>query len=310
MKKEKIIVIVGPTAVGKTEYAIRAARDFNGEIVSADSMQLYKFMDIGSAKPTPAERAAAVHYLVDEIDPREPFSVADYCTMAKGYIAGILKAGKLPVISGGTGLYVNSLLYDMDFSRSPSDPGMRRTLREYLEEHGPEALHAMLKEMDPAAASRIHPNNTKKVIRAIEAAKAGHPIPEFEGSFQKEGDYDYLLIGLDRQREQLYDRINRRVDLMMEAGLEQEIQKLMAMGLDREHISMKGIGYKELIACQEGAYSLSEAVELIKRNSRHYAKRQLTWFRRYPDIHWFDLSADADAAYLQMKELIRSFLEL
>lgn len=308
--KDKIIVIAGPTAVGKTEYAIRAAQEFNGEIVSADSMQLYKFMDIGSAKPTADERAAARHYLVDEIDPREEFSVAEYVKLAKKYIRQILDDGKLPIISGGTGLYVNSLIYDMDFAAAPKDSAERERLRALLAEKGPEHLHSLLREIDPNAAGRIHPNNTKKVIRAIEAAKSGSPIPAFEASFKKTADYDYLLIGLNRDRAELYDRINRRVDIMLDAGLEDEIKGLMAMGLDSESISMKGIGYKEMIAYFNGEYDRDEAVELVKRSSRRYAKRQLTWFRRYDDMHWFDLSAGADAGveYLRMVELIREFI--
>lgn len=309
--KDKIIVIAGPTAVGKTEYAIRAAQEFNGEIVSADSMQIYKFMDIGSAKPTAEEQAAAKHYLVDEIDPREEFSVAEYVKLAKKYIRQILDEGKLPIISGGTGLYVNSLIYDMDFAAAPKDSEERERLRAELAEKGPEHLHSMLREVDPDAAERIHPNNTKKVIRAIEAARSGNPIPAFEESFKKTSDYDYLLIGLNRDRAELYDRINRRVDIMLDAGLEEEIKGLMAMGLDSGSISMKGIGYKEMIAYFNGEYGRDEAVELVKRSSRRYAKRQLTWFRRYPDMNWFDLSAgaDADAEYSRMLKLIHEFID-
>ena len=303
----KIIIIVGPTAVGKTEYAIKAAQDFNGEIVSADSMQLYKFMDIGSAKPTPEEQAAARHYLVDEIDPRYDFSVAEYSRLAKKYINTIFDKGKLPIVSGGTGLYVNSLIYDMDFSSAPRDTEERERLRAFLAENGPEKLHELLRDADPAAAKRIHPNNTKKVIRAIEAARSGNPIPAFEESYRKTKDDDELLIGLDRDRQELYDRINLRVDIMLDAGLEDEIKELMNLGLSSDNISMKGIGYKEMIAYLNGEYSRDEAVELVKRNSRRYAKRQLTWFRRYNDIHWFDLTAGAVGEYERMKELISAF---
>ena len=304
----KIIIIVGPTAVGKTEYAIKAAQDFKGEIVSADSMQLYKFMDIGSAKPTSEEQAAARHYLVDEIDPRDDFSVAEYSRLAKKYINMIFDKGKLPIVSGGTGLYVNSLMYDMDFASAPKDMEEREKLRAYLAENGPEKLHDILKIEDPSAAERIHPNNTKKVIRAIEAARSGNPIPSFEKSFKRTQDYEYLLIGLDRDRQELYDRINMRVDIMIDAGLENEIKQLMNLGLSSDNISMKGIGYKEMIAYFDGEYGRDEAIELVKRNSRRYAKRQLTWFRRYDDIHWFDLTAGAVGEYERMKELIRAFL--
>ena len=295
--------------MGKTELAIRAANDFNGEIISCDSMQLYKYMDIGSAKPDAEERAAAKHYLVDEIDPAGDFSVAEYCKMAKGYINEVFEKGKLPIISGGTGLYINSLIYDMDFASTPKNEEERQELQKILEENGPQHLHDMLREIDPDAAERIHPNNTKKMIRAIEAARAGEKIPAFEESFKPTGDYEVLLICLDRDREQLYNRINLRVDIMMEKGLIPEIKSLMAMGLTEDSISMKGIGYKELIAHFNGEYDLETAVELIKRNSRRYAKRQLTWFRRYPDMHWFDLSTDVDGEYSRMCQVISDYLE-
>ena len=295
--------------MGKTELAIRAANDFNGEIISCDSMQLYKYMDIGSAKPDAEERAAATHYLVDEIDPAGDFSVAEYCKMAKGYINEVFEKGKLPIISGGTGLYINSLIYDMDFASTPKNEEERQELQKILEENGPQYLHDMLREIDPDAAERIHPNNTKKMIRAIEAARAGEKIPAFEESFKPTGDYEVLLICLDRDREQLYNRINLRVDIMMEKGLIPEIKSLMAMGLTEDSISMKGIGYKELIAHFNGEYDLETAVELIKRNSRRYAKRQLTWFRRYPDMHWFDLSTDVDVEYSRMCQVISDYLE-
>ncbi len=292
MEKRKILVVVGPTAAGKTEYAIRLAQALDGEIVSADSMQIYKFMDIGSAKPTSQEQAAAKHYLVGEIDPREPFSVAEYCKLAKKYIAAIFEAGKLPIISGGTGLYVNSLIYDMDFSATPGNSRLREKYSILAQEKGPEYIHELLYAIDPAAAERIHPNNVKKVIRALEAAESGEKIPPFENSFRKTADYDCILIGLTREREELYERINKRVDLMIEAGLEEEIRKLADMGLSSEDISMKGIGYKEMFSYLAGECSKEEAVELIRRNSRRYAKRQITWFRRYPDIRWFLLAED------------------
>ena len=292
MNDRKIPVIVGPTAVGKTEYAIRLAQALGGEIVSADSMQIYRFMDIGSAKPTAEERAAARHHLVDEIDPRTPFSAAEDSEMAKRCIGDIIERDRLPIVSGGTGLYVNALIYDMDFSRSPKDEALRRRCQEIAETMGNERLHGMLSELDPEAAARIHPNNVKKVIRAIEAAENGERIPSFENSFRPAKDYRYILLGLDRSRQELYDRINRRVDLMVDAGLEEEIRSLLDMGLTADDISMKGIGYKEMIDWLSGRCSRQEAVELIKRNSRRYAKRQMTWFRRYPDIRWFTLSED------------------
>ena len=294
MKNRIIPVIVGPTAVGKTKYAVQIARKLNGEIVSADSMQIYRFMDIGSAKPTEEEQAAARHHLVDAVDPREPFSVAQYRHMAKECIEDIFQRDKLPVISGGTGLYVNALIYDMDFSAPPADLEQREKYRKTAEEKGPQYLHDILNDIDPDAAARIHPNNVRKVIRAIEAAKSGEKIPSFETSFRSTSDYRCILIGLHRDRAELYDRINRRVDQMISDGLEDEIRSLMSMGLSSSDISMKGIGYKEMIDAMNGRITMEEATELIKRNSRRYAKRQMTWFRRYPDIRWFDLSENSE----------------
>lgn len=287
-----IIVVAGPTAVGKTQYAIELAKALDGEIVSCDSMQLYKYMDIGSAKPSPDELAQANHYLVDEIDPRHPFSVAEYQKLAAEAIKTIHDKGKTPIISGGTGLYLNSLLYEMDFGADVSDEGYRKELEDFAKEQGAEALHAKLAEKDPAAAERIHPNNIKKVIRALEAVeKGGKSIKPFT-DIQKENPlYRPFLIGLTRNRQELYDRINMRVDILMEQGLLEEVTDLFNMGLTEENISMKGIGYKELIRHLKGEYTLEEAVDKIKQNTRHYAKRQLTWFRRYEKMNWFDLSA-------------------
>lgn len=286
-----LIVVAGPTAVGKTEYAIRLAQNLNGEIVSCDSMQLYKYMDIGSAKPTLEEQAQVKHYLVDEIDPREPFSVVEYQKLAKEAIAEIHTKGKPAILSGGTGLYLNSLLYEMDFGTPPANESYRKEMEAFAVEHGAQALHNRLAEKDAAAAMRIHPNNIKKVIRALEAIETGgNGLKPFQAVQQENQSYRTFLIGLTRDRRELYDRINRRVDILMEKGLLQEVQKLFAMGLTDEHISMKGIGYKELIQHLKGTCSLEEAIETIKKNTRHYAKRQLTWFRRYNKMQWFDLS--------------------
>lgn len=288
---KKILVIAGPTAVGKTEYAIKAANRFNGEIVSCDSMQLYKFMDIGSAKPTADEQQQATHHLVDVIDPRVNFSVAEYQKMAKEAIDLVFSKGKLPVIAGGTGLYLNSLLYDMDFGGAMADPSIREKYEQIADSCGNEAVFELLKQKDPKAAQRLHPNNLKRVIRALENIDAGNGgIRDFKEVSTRTSDYDAILVGLTRDRAELYDRINRRVDIMMDEGLVDEVKSLMAMGLNADNISMKGIGYKEIIGFLNGEYDLDEAVNLIKRNSRRYAKRQLTWFRRYEDMKWFDLS--------------------
>ena len=292
--KKQIIIIAGPTAVGKTEYAIETAKAINGEIVSADSMQLYKYMDIGSAKPTAEELSQVKHYLVDEIDPREKFSVAQYQKLAKAAIREIFDKGRVPVISGGTGLYINSLMYEMDFAAPPSDEAFRKELEDTALKKGRDYLHSKLAELDPDAAARIHPNNVKKVIRAIEAAQNGNKIKDFNNAQIPAADYDVLLAGLTRDRAELYERINRRVDILIERGLVSEVSSLMQMGLGYDDISMKGIGYKEIIGSLEGKYTIEEAIELIKKNTRHYAKRQLTWLRRYDNIKWFNLSSYED----------------
>ncbi|QHI73731.1 tRNA (adenosine(37)-N6)-dimethylallyltransferase MiaA [Aminipila terrae] len=287
----EIIIVAGPTAVGKTKYAIEIAKNFNGEIVSSDSMQLYKFMDIGSAKPTQEEQNQVKHYLVDEIDPREPFSVAEYQKRARDAIEQIFSKGKTPVISGGTGLYVNSLIYEMDFSAPPVGNEYRKKLENLAAKHGNEYVHQLLSKQDSEAAARIHPNNLKKVIRALEVAENSEQgIQPFEKSFVKTSDYAYKLIGLSRNREELYERINLRVDMLLDMGLVDEIKGLLDMGLTSDSISMKGIGYKEIIGYLNGEYDLEHAVYLVKRNTRHYAKRQITWFKRYDDIKWFNIS--------------------
>ena len=217
--KREIIVICGPTAVGKTKYAIETALHVGGEVVSCDSMQLYKYMDIGSAKPTPEEQAQVPHHLVDEIDPGEAFSVARYQKLAKEAIEDIFTRGKTPVIAGGTGLYLNALLYDMDFSAPPRDEAYRDQLYKDAEEFGPIYLHNKLQLVDPEAAERIHPNNIKKVVRALEAAEEGNKVKDFATQLEPTKDYSYKLIGLTRDREELYNRINLRVDILMEMGL-------------------------------------------------------------------------------------------
>ena len=292
--KKYIIIIAGPTAVGKTEYAIEIAKAVNGEIVSADSMQLYKYMDIGSAKPSGEELSQIKHYLVDQIDPREKFSVVQYQKLAKAAIREIFNKGKIPVVSGGTGLYINSLMYEMDFAAPPSDEAFRKELETLAEQKGREYLHSRLAELDSDAAARIHPNNVKKVIRALEAAENGSKIRAFDKASVPAADYEVLLAGLTRDRKELYERINRRVELLIEKGLVNEVSSLMQMGLGYDDISMKGIGYKEIIGSLEGRYTLDEAIELIKKNTRHYAKRQLTWLRRYDNIKWFNLSSYED----------------
>ena len=304
MMKEPVIIFVGPTAVGKTEVSIEIASEIQGEIISADSMQIYKYMDIGSAKPTQEEIKDIPHYLIDEIDPSKPFSVSDYQKLAKQYIKQVVDKGKVPVVAGGTGLYVNALLFKMDFSSMPSDTGFRDKLEKEAEEYGNEHLHNRLKSIDTQLAERIHPNNVKKVIRAIEVyEQTGEIIKEFEESFIPNEDYKYILIGLTRDREELYDRVNKRVDILIKNGLVEEVQGLIHRGLTEENISMKGIGYKEVIGYLHREYDLEHAIWLIKRNTRRYAKRQLTWFKRYNDIKWYNLSE-----YSYKKDIINDIL--
>lgn len=297
MPKNRILAVCGQTAVGKTKYAIGLANAFDGEIISCDAMQIYQSMDIGSAKPTAQEQQQAVHHLVDFQDPREPFSVAKYKVLAEAAIDDCLSRGKLPILAGGTGLYLNAILYDMDFAAPPAqDPKVRQKLYQLAEQEGPQALHQRLMALDPAAAARIHPNNVKKVIRALEAAQLGQPVADFGQRLAPNPKYDPLLLTLVRDREELYDRINQRVDQLMDAGLLEEVQGLAQQGLTEEHIAMKGIGYKELFAYLHGESTLEESVEKIKQNTRHYAKRQGTWFRRYEERKEFNLSQYPDDA--------------
>lgn len=297
---KKSIVIVGPTAVGKTEYAIDIANKYGGEVVSADSMQIYKGFDIGSAKPTAEELSQAKHHLIDIIDPQVDFSVAEYQKMATEVINTLFESNKIPVIAGGTGLYVNSLIYDMDFSHTAKQDQIRKKLEREADLLGNDHLHKMLEKQDPDAAKRLHPNNVKRVIRALELIETSNgesSLRSFEESFKPNKQMNPIIIFLNRDREELYNRINMRVDLLVEAGLIDEVKSLKESGLTNEHISMKGIGYKEIAGYIDGEYDKEQAIYLTKRNSRRYAKRQITWFRRYnsesariSNYHEFNLS--------------------
>ncbi|MDY6038101.1 MAG: tRNA (adenosine(37)-N6)-dimethylallyltransferase MiaA [Eubacterium sp.] len=295
MKKiNKILAICGPTAVGKTSFSIEIAKHFNGEIVSCDSMQLYKYMDIGSAKPSLEELNQVRHHLIGVVEPGEAFSVAKYKEMAAKAIDDISGRGLLPIMAGGTGLYLDALVFDLDFAAPPCDPKIRSELYEIAETKGNEYLHDMLKECDKAAASRIHPNNVRRVVRAIESAKSGVTLSNFSNDLKRSDKYEFVLIGLRRDRQELYDRINRRVDILIKNGLLDEVKRLKEMGLSETDIAMKGIGYKEILAYFEGKYDLEAAIDTIKKNTRHYAKRQLTWLKRYEDMKWFELSESMD----------------
>ena len=290
----KIVAICGPTAVGKTAYSIEIAKRFDGEIVSCDSMQLYKYMDIGSAKPSPDELNQVKHHLIGVVEPSEMFSVAKYKELANDAIDDIISRGKLPIIAGGTGLYLDALLFDLDFAAAPSDDSLRDELYKIAEEKGNLELHAILNECDPDSAKRIHPNNVRRVVRAIESAKSGNKLKDFAKDLSLNDKYEFILIGLRRDREELYERINRRVDILVEEGLFEEVKMLREMGLSESDISMKGIGYKEVLAYFDGEYDLETAIDTIKKNTRHFAKRQITWLKRYDDMKWFDLSESKD----------------
>lgn len=311
-KKMKTLVIAGPTAVGKTAFALHAAGRFDGEIISCDSMQIYRGLDIGTAKPSKYELASCPHHMIDIIDPSEDFSAARYADMARDAIKDVSERGKLPIVCGGTGLYLDGILYDMDYGQGPVDEKLRRSLEERLEKEGPLPLHEELKSLDPAAAQEIHPNNAKRLVRALERIHLGEgQVTPFKERRKENPDLDPLLIGLSRDREELYDRINARVDIMMEEGLLHEVKGLVDSGLDLENISMLGIGYKELLEHIRSGIDLDEAVDNIKKASRHYAKRQFTWFRRYDRMNWVDLSAfgSEDEAIDEMDAMIEEWLD-
>ena len=299
MNKTPIIILTGPTAVGKTNLSIDLAKKLNAEIISADSMQIYKYMDIGSAKVTEEEMQGVKHYLVDEVTPDYAFSVSEFQQRAYNYIDEITNKDKKVLVTGGTGLYLNSLIYNMDFAKSDANSEIREKLRVELEENGIDYMHNKLRELDPEAAERIHKNNTKRVIRAIEVCLSGEKMNDFSNDLKVNEKYKPIIIVLNREREHLYERINKRVDIMMESGLIDEVKKLLEMGYTKDMISMQGIGYKEIIKYLDGEYSLDEAIEIIKRDSRRYAKRQLTWFRRYSDAKWFNLDEYNDSQVLE-----------
>ena len=283
-----LLIITGPTAVGKTALSIQAAKALGGEVVGADSMQVYRHMDIGSAKVTRDEMEGVPHHLIDVLEPWEPFNVAVFQRMAREAVADIQSRGKLPIIAGGTGFYIQALLYDIDFQKTEEDGAIRRSLERLGEEKGSEYLHAMLQEIDPESAAAIHANNQKRVIRAIEYFRlTGEKISlHNEEERKKSSPYDFLYYVVTMDRAALYERIDRRVDQMMERGLVEEVRRLKAMGCTRDMVSMQGLGYKEILDYLDGVCTLEEAVYVMKRDTRHFAKRQLTWFRRERDTRW------------------------
>lgn len=293
MAKPKLIILAGPTAVGKTENSIRLAKAVNGEIISADSMQVYKRMDIGSAKIKSEEMQGVTHYLIDVLEPTEEFNIVLFQQMAKEAMSKIYASGKIPILVGGTGFYIQSLLYDIDFKdEAYSDNRLREELQAFADQNGKEALHDRLKSVDPESAEVIPVGNIKRVIRALEFYETHKEKISSHNKEQKakESPYDYAFFVLTDERPLLYERIEKRIDIMLENGLLAEVEGLKKEGLTRNHISMQGLGYKEILSYLEGEISLEEAVYILKRDTRHFAKRQITWFKREPDVKWINKS--------------------
>ena len=291
--KQPLLIIAGPTATGKSAAAAELAIRMNGAVISADSMQVYRGMDIGSAKVTEEEMRGVPHYLIDCVDPYESWNVVRFQQKAREAVREIAESGRLPILCGGTGFYIQALLYDVDFTEMEENTALRESLQKIAAERGPDALHAMLAEKDPASAAAIHPGNVKRVIRALEfAGGTGQSIAAHNmAQREKEAAYGAVFFVLTMDRKKLYGLIDRRVDMMMEKGLLGEVSALRDAGIQRDSTAMQGIGYKQLYGYLEGEYSLDEAVRLIKRDTRHFAKRQLTWFRREKDVRWVDIDS-------------------
>lgn len=294
MKKEEVktplIILTGPTAVGKTALSVKLAQKTGGEIISADSMQVYRHMDIGSAKIRPDEMRGVPHHLIDVLEPQEEFNVTVFQNMAKKAIGEIRSRGHIPILAGGTGFYIQAVLYDIDFTENAEETSVREALERTAEEKGAEYLHQMLKEVDPESAALIHANNIKRTVRALEYyMQTGQKISEHnEKERSRRSAYNACYFVLNDEREKVYERIDRRVDRMLSDGLVKEVQALKEMGCTRDLVSMQGLGYKEILGYLDGEYDLDRAVYLIKRDTRHFAKRQLTWFRRERDVIWLN----------------------
>lgn len=304
--KKPLIILTGPTAVGKTAASVRLAKAVDGEVISADSMQVYRYMNIGTAKITPEEMMGVRHYLVDEITPDTPFHVYEFKKMAERAMDEIWKKGKIPIIAGGTGFYIQALLYDIDFQEEKEGRTFRHELEQLAEEKGAFYLHEKLREADPASAETIHPNNKKRVIRALEYFhETGRPISAHNTEQrQKESPYDFLYVVLTMDRGKLYQRINKRVDKMVEEGLFEEAEWLIKQGYTKDMVSMQAIGYKELFDYFEGMISKEDAIEQIKKDTRHFAKRQLTWFRREKEV-LFIRKEPFETEELLVEEIVR-----
>jgi len=289
--RQKLLVLVGPTAVGKTALSLHLAKTLDAEIISGDSMQVYRGMDIGTAKASPEEQAIVPHHLIDIRNPDEPYSVSDFQHECEQAIRSIAARGKLPFIVGGTGLYIQSVVYGYRFSEAGQDEEYRSELQAYAEQHGAAALHERLREVDPESAERLHVNDLRRIIRALEIHHlTGRTMSEYLAEQPSESPYRTCLIGLTMRRDLLYQRIEDRVDLMIEQGLVDEVKRLLSQGYGPGLISMQGLGYKEIVGYLQGEYSLEQAIELLKRNTRRFAKRQLSWFRHMKGIEWVDMT--------------------
>lgn len=309
MNKRPLIILTGPTAVGKTALSIKLAKAVNGQMISADSMQVYRHMDIGTAKIKPEEMQGIPHYLIDVLEPEEDFNVVRFQHMAKEALAKIYAEGGIPIVVGGTGFYIQALLYDIDFEENDEDTTYRQELQQLAEAKGAEYLHEMLKQVDPESAQTIHANNVKRVIRALEFHhQTGLSISAHnEEQRQKESPYQFLYFVLNDDRQMLYDRIDKRIDIMLEQGLVDEVKELVASGCKRDMVSMQGLGYKEILNYLEGNCTLEESVYILKRDTRHFAKRQLTWFKREREVIWLNRPdfQDDDAILAYALEEIR-----
>lgn len=288
--KKPLIILTGPTAVGKTALSIKLARAIDGEIISADSVQVYRRMDIGSAKITKQEMEGIPHYLIDVLEPEEDFNVMVFQQMAKKAMDEIYAREKIPIITGGTGFYIQAVLNDISFTETDADDELRKKLEEEAEQNGAEALHQKLQAVDPKAAEKIHPNNVKRVIRALEFfLETGKKISEHNAAErQKESPYNFAYFVLNMDRQKLYSRIELRIDQMLEAGLVEEVRQLKQEGCQKGMVSMQALGYKEILSWLNGECTFDEAICILKRDTRRFAKRQLTWFRREKDVCWIE----------------------
>ncbi|MCR5396531.1 MAG: tRNA (adenosine(37)-N6)-dimethylallyltransferase MiaA [Lachnospiraceae bacterium] len=304
--KKPLVIVAGPTATGKSKYSVLFSKRHNGAVISADSMQVYKYMDIGSAKITKEEMQGVPHYLVDVLEPKEEFHVARFQSMAKDALRDIYEKNQIPVVCGGTGFYIQALLYGIDFSSGEENNNLRQELQCFADEHGAHALFERLRAVDPKSCELIHENNVKRVIRAIEYYETtGKPISLHNArEKEKESEYNFAFFVLNDDRQKLYDGIDRRVDEMVEMGLFDEVKRLKEMGYSKDYVSMQGLGYKEVLDALNGDITFEEAVYRIKRDTRHFAKRQITWFKREKDVVWIDKSQ-----FEYNDERILSFIE-